>query len=439
MHGMRQDDAQVDALLGDSAIVVEHVAKRYHGLAAQLLVAPTPLLTRAFKGRRPEGLDDPEDADEDGDDVEPDEEDEAAEIPSAGSTKPLWALRDVSFRAAPGEAIALVGGHGSGKTTLLKILAGAALPSSGSAVLRSRPSPLVAHAVQFVLPTYSPRRNAAFVGAFAGVSRRRLRPKLPAIFEFAGIGAREQRGPATTKPLELTLGVILHMDTDVLLLDDPFAVLGPASSERCLERIKQRRDEGATIVLETADRSAMFELCTRALWLDEGRIVRDGPVGEVLDAFDEAAARARAAGPAATDSETLHGFNETAAIAGVAGETDGDSVRVIVEVELVRPGVPFVLGAGLATAAGHGFWFEQPRPVESTHAGLHRFELVASNLPEGQYEGRVQVTLPRDEGDATIGRDRAFAVAVGASHEETPAVPDDVTWEPRSGAWQPLD
>lgn len=415
-------------------IAAEGLSKAYHDIAERVFEAPTPVLTRAFRGRRPTGLEE-EVQDDDDDDQGLDDgdlEEEPGDALAEAAEAAVWGLRDVTFRIPAGSAAAVVGGSGSGKTTLLRILGGALPPTAGAAVLAGRPSPLINLAVQLMVPTLGPEANVAIAGALIGQGRRRVRPHVEAILELAEVSARDRRVGVTQTPYKVAVASALLLDAQVLLLDDPFAAARGAFRDAVLETVDRRRADGATVLIETRDRDAIARLCERALWLDQGTLAGAGPTAGVLAAYDASAAAASAAAP---HPEAAPGFNETAAVVSATGEAhpSGD-VSIALRLEVARAAVTLQAGVGLERSDGVGLWFEQPDPVVCETPGFHRFQLLAHDVPPGRYAGRVQARLFEGGAETVISRREAFEVSVGAPTDE-PAARTEPHWERRDASW----
>jgi len=417
------------ALSDTEAVVADGLSKCYFGLADRLYRAPTPILTRARRGRRLDG------GFEDDDDDDDDDEDVGEGGPPA---EEVWALQDVSLTVARGEAVGLIGDVGSGKTTLLRVLGGVAPATSGRAALRGKPSPLAHVAVQFMETGFSPAYNAVLVASLTGTSKRKLRPRLRSILEFAGVPEREWTYPATRSPFHVAVATALNLDANVLLLDDPFSVADEEFRERCEHLIEKRRDEGAAILLESQDPPVLRRLCGRSLWLDGGRVVADGPTEEVLSAYAAGGEHASANG-SQSGEESPRGFNELSAIAAVDAESPGPGLLAIdVLIEQARGPLFVQVGVGLERADGYALWLEQSEPVKCKRGGFHRFRLEAADVPDGVYVGRVTVRLHKGVKRWVIGRRGAFSTAVGRTGELARSVEarsDGAVWEPHEGEW----
>jgi lipopolysaccharide transport system ATP-binding protein len=212
----------------------------------------------------------------------------------------FWALRDVSFEVPARGSLGIVGPNGAGKTTLLKILGGITQPSTGRAAVRGR------IATQFGLgagfhPYLSGLENARLQGTILGLTNAEVRRRLPAIVTFAGLdGAIDRPLWTYSSGMAARLGfaVAVHVDFDVLLLDEALSAGDAGFRSRCQERLTGFRAAGRTLVIVSHGSESIRDLCDQALWLERGQVRRLGPAGEVVDAY-EADARAAGAAPAA--------------------------------------------------------------------------------------------------------------------------------------------
>jgi ABC-type polysaccharide/polyol phosphate transport system ATPase subunit len=199
----------------------------------------------------------------------------------------VQALRDVSFNVEPGEAFGVVGANGSGKSTLLKLIAGTAKPTTGTLEVEGRVSALLEIGAGFH-PDFTGRENAFLNGSLLGISRKEMQRQMPAIEEFADIG-RFFDAPVKTYSsgmyMRLGFAVAIHLDPDVLLVDEVLAVGDEYFQHKCFARIAEFRKARKTIVLVTHDLGAVARLCDRAIWLDQGVVSASGTVRDVVNAY----------------------------------------------------------------------------------------------------------------------------------------------------------
>lgn len=194
-------------------------------------------------------------------------------------------LDGVSLSIAPGEAVALVGRNGSGKSTLLSILSRVYLPTAGTAAVRGRMMSLLELGTGFD-PDLTGTQNVFFNGIILGLSREEVLGRYEAILEFAELDGSQMDLPVRmySSGMQLRLGfaIAVHLDADVLLLDEGLAVGDEGFQEKCFAKIEEFRTQGKTILMVTHEMDHVERLARRVLWLDGGRIRRDGDVESVL-------------------------------------------------------------------------------------------------------------------------------------------------------------
>jgi lipopolysaccharide transport system ATP-binding protein len=196
----------------------------------------------------------------------------------------VWALRDVSLVVEPGEAVGLIGRNGSGKTTLLKLVAGILKPTVGRVAVGGRVGSLLELGAGFH-PEFTGRENVFLNGSILGLSRRAIRRHLDEIVAFAELEPfldLPVRTYSSGMIMRLGFAVAAHLEADVLLLDEVFAVGDEEFQRKCFGKIFELKRRGATIVFVSHDAAAVERLCTRGVLLREGRVEVDGPVREAI-------------------------------------------------------------------------------------------------------------------------------------------------------------
>ncbi|HZU05701.1 MAG TPA: ABC transporter ATP-binding protein [Chloroflexota bacterium] len=204
-----------------------------------------------------------------------------------GWREEFWALRDVSFAVAPGEALGVIGTNGSGKSTLLKLATRLLRPTRGRVEVHGRVAALLELGAGFH-PELSGRDNIYLHAAVLGIPRRRVEERFADIVAFAGLERfvdTPLKHYSAGMQARLGFAVAVHVDPEVLLLDEVLAVGDLQFQARCLERIRALHAEGRTVLLVSHDLQAVTELCTQALWLHEGRVRAIGPPAEVVAAY----------------------------------------------------------------------------------------------------------------------------------------------------------
>jgi ABC-type polysaccharide/polyol phosphate transport system ATPase subunit len=204
----------------------------------------------------------------------------------------MWALRDVSFSVRGGETLALVGGNGAGKSVLLKILARVTKPSTGIARLRGRIGAMLEVGTGFH-GMLSGRDNIHLSGAILGVPPATIARRFDEIVDFAGVERfvdTAVRHYSSGMQARLAFAIAAQLETEIMLLDEVLSVADRDFRERCIDRIRHAATMGRTVILVSHDDELVEKSCTRALWLDHGRIVMDGASADVLRAYRDASA-----------------------------------------------------------------------------------------------------------------------------------------------------
>src|SRR5438093_8380654 len=206
------------------------------------------------------------------------------QIPSAEA---VYALKDVSFSVDRGQCFGVVGANGSGKSTLLKLIAGTAKPTTGTIDVEGRVSALLELGAGFH-PDFTGRENAYLNGSLLGLSRKQMDAAMPEIERFADLDRFFDAAVKTYSSgmyARLGFSVAVHLDPDVLLVDEVLAVGDEYFQHKCFAKIADFRRQGRTIVLVSHDLGAVARLCERALWLDAGRVAVSGAVRDVVNAY----------------------------------------------------------------------------------------------------------------------------------------------------------
>jgi lipopolysaccharide transport system ATP-binding protein len=199
----------------------------------------------------------------------------------------VWALRDVSFSVARGEAFGIIGANGSGKSTLLQIVAGILRPTSGSAEVNGRLSVLLELGSGFS-PEFTGRDNVYLNGSLLGLSREEIGARFDDIERFAGIGSfieQPIKTYSTGMVLRLAFAVAAHVDPEVLVVDEALAVGDISFRQRCMRKIHDLRAHGVTILFVSHETSDVKALCDRCLWLRNGVVEALGGADTVVGQY----------------------------------------------------------------------------------------------------------------------------------------------------------
>lgn len=200
----------------------------------------------------------------------------------------LNAVQDVSFTVHPGESVGLVGRNGSGKSTLLKMLAGIIPPHEGQIGIGGSIASMLELGSGFH-PDFTGRENVFMNGAIHGLSEREVRRRLDEIVDFAELEDfidMPVRTYSTGMQMRLAFAVAAHVNPDVLLLDEVLAVGDGAFQSKCVSRIESFLSDGGTLIFVSHASGAVAQICSRALLLESGRLIADGPSEDVLKEYD---------------------------------------------------------------------------------------------------------------------------------------------------------
>jgi ABC-type polysaccharide/polyol phosphate transport system ATPase subunit len=197
----------------------------------------------------------------------------------------FWALKNISFSISAGETVAIIGTNGSGKSTILKLISRIIDPTTGVIMVDGRLSALLELGAGFH-PDLSGRENIYLNGSILGLSRKVMKQKLDSIIAFADIGDFIDvpiRNYSSGMQMRLGFSVAVHVEPQIILFDEVLAVGDYNFQLKCLERIKQLQAQGVTILFVSHDFKAVQDLCTRALWLENGALRADGAVADILE------------------------------------------------------------------------------------------------------------------------------------------------------------
>jgi lipopolysaccharide transport system ATP-binding protein len=199
----------------------------------------------------------------------------------------VWALRDVSFQIEPGESVGLVGRNGSGKTTLLRLIAGIFAPTDGRVDVNGSVGSLIGLGAGFH-PEFTGRENVFLNGAIHGLKRSYVREQMDEIVAFAEL-ERFIDLPVRTYSagmyMRLGFAIATHLRSDVLLLDEVFAVGDESFQRKCFGKIFEFKNRGGTIMFVSHAAPAVESLCERSILLRAGRLEFDGRTHDVLSRY----------------------------------------------------------------------------------------------------------------------------------------------------------
>lgn len=312
----------------------------------------------------------------------------------------FFALRNVSVDIEMGTTVGLIGPNGSGKSTLLKTIGGIIQPTSGTVQHRGRVAALLELGAGFH-PDLTGRENVFLNAAILGISTAETQENFAEILEFSGIGQfidTQVKFYSSGMYVRLAFAVAVHVDPDILIVDEVLAVGDEPFQRKCMDRIRDLQRQGKTIVLVTHSLDQVAEFCDRAIVLESGHVAFDGPPGLAIRALrkDFEAIRVQHAAEVAPDQElasppissvTLRRLisNEAADVIAT-----GDGLAVEISLDLDQAVDEWVVGMGIETAVGQvvfGTNSERLKVQTSRIDGkrVFRFELAALSLGQGQY------------------------------------------------------
>jgi ABC-type polysaccharide/polyol phosphate transport system ATPase subunit len=322
------------------------------------------------------------------------------------------ALRDVSFLVEPGSAVGLVGRNGSGKTTLLRLLSGIIRPTSGHVEVGGRVGSLLELGAGFH-PDLTGRENVFLNGSIHGLKRAYIREQLDEIVAFAGLEEfidLPVRTYSSGMYMRLGFAIAAHIDADLLLLDEVFAVGDEQFQRKCFGKIFEFKQRGGTIVFVSHDAAAVERLCDRAILLRNGAVEFDGPTHDAIVRYrrllagerdpDERGAGLKewGSGEARIESVALLGPDGDERTQLLAGEPFALRLRIAAEAQVPPPRVSFELrdSSGLLLAG------ESQSTAElgwDGGGGTVRFEVERPPLSDGRFQLRLGLS---DESGARL-------------------------------------
>lgn len=200
--------------------------------------------------------------------------------------KDFWALRGVDFSIQRGQTVGIVGRNGSGKSTLLQMIAGTLTPTEGKVHVRGRVAALLELGSGFN-PEFTGRENVYLNAAILGLTRSQIDRRIKSILDFADIGEfidQPVRSYSSGMSVRLAFAVIVHVDADILIIDEALAVGDAFFSQKCMRFLRDFQKRG-TLLFVSHDAAAVTNLCERAVWLEHGQVKLAGSSQEVIEAY----------------------------------------------------------------------------------------------------------------------------------------------------------
>lgn len=196
-------------------------------------------------------------------------------------------LKGINLKIKKGETVALIGVNGSGKSTLLKLMTKIIYPNKGKITTNGKLTSLLELGAGFH-PDFSGRENIYFNASIFGLTRKEIDDRLESIIEFSELGSyidNPVRTYSSGMYMRLAFSVAINVDADILLIDEILSVGDQHFQEKCFKKMKELRDQGKTMVFVTHSMESVKNLCSRAVWLYEGKIRMDGDTKEVVEEY----------------------------------------------------------------------------------------------------------------------------------------------------------
>ncbi|MBS0230943.1 MAG: ABC transporter ATP-binding protein [Proteobacteria bacterium] len=216
----------------------------------------------------------------------------------ASGREEYWALKDVNFEVAEGEAIGIIGNNGAGKSTLLKVLSRITPPTTGRASVRGRLSSLLEVGTGFH-PELTGRENVFLNGAILGMRKHEVQRKFDEIVAFSGVEKfidTPVKRYSSGMYVRLAFAVAAHLEPDVLIIDEVLAVGDADFQKRCLGKMNDVARQGRTVLFVSHNMAAVQKLCTRAIWMRDGSVAMAGATESVITEYLDSGSRRLADG-----------------------------------------------------------------------------------------------------------------------------------------------
>lgn len=333
----------------------------------------------------------------------------------------FWALRDVDLVITSGSTVGLIGANGSGKSTLLKAIGGIIQPTSGTVRRRGRLAALLELGAGFH-PDLTGRDNVYLNAAILGLTRKQTDRYFDAIVDFSGIERfidTQVKFYSSGMYVRLAFAVAVHVDPDVLLVDEVLAVGDEPFQRKCMDRIKSFQREGRTIVLVTHALDQVADICDRAVVLDSGHVAVDGTAREAIRTlradFDvqttiERETRSEVTGAHVVSVEAFDGSGRP-----VRRHVPGEDLVVRVTVETSEPLEDWVLGIGIDTPTGQQVFGTNTQLLDQPLAplvGRRTVDVRLNRLSLGEGDYHLHGALAQWDGPAFTRLSEAASLSV---------------------------
>jgi len=325
----------------------------------------------------------------------------ATRVEGSGNCETFWALKDVTFNIRKGETVGFIGRNGAGKSTLLKILSRITEPTTGLARIHGRIASLLEVGTGFH-GELSGRDNIYLNGAILGMKKAEIARKFDEIVAFAEVEKfidTPVKRYSSGMYLRLAFAVAAHLEPEILIVDEVLAVGDTSFQKKCLNKMHSVGKEGRTVLFVSHNLSAVTSLCQRALWLNQGRVVSDGPSQQTVSEY-LSSGLLMIAQQEWPDASVAPGNDIVRARAMRLRTEDGRTTDIVdirepvaleIDFEVLKPGHVLVPCIGLANEEGLAVfishdhdpaWRRRPRPVGCFSSTVH---IPGNFLSEGRF------------------------------------------------------
>jgi len=340
-------------------------------------------------------------------------------------TEDFWALRDIDLEIAAGTTVGLIGANGSGKSTLLKVIGAIIQPTTGTVRRRGRLAALLELGAGFH-QDLTGRENVYLNAAILGMSQAETARHFDAIVEFSGIEPfidTQVKFYSSGMYVRLAFAVAVHVDPDLLLVDEVLAVGDEPFQLKCMDKIRSFQHEGRTIALVSHSADQVGDLCDRAVLLRGGRIAVDGSPQDGIRALREAFDADRREHEEEAAEQPLGRIARVAVVdssgAPASVVRPGDALRIAVGVELRQAIEPWILALSIETPRGQFVYGTTSTRLGVTLPGSPGHREVEISLPDlrlgtGQYVVRVRASAADGETIDLVTQAAMFSVEASA-------------------------
>lgn len=309
-----------------------------------------------------------------------------------------WALKGIDLSVAEGEAVGVIGDNGAGKSTLLKLIAGTLLPSTGRLTCQGRLTAILELGTGFH-PEFSGRENLYYAGSLMGVRRQEIAQRFDRIVAFAELGSvidQPIKTYSTGMVVRLAFSLVTSVDPEILIIDEALAVGDRKFQKRCLDRMIEIQQTGTTILFCSHSMHHVTQFCTRAMWLEQGRVKELGQAEAVIDHYIDAAMQANgepSESSPGSPADQSHPRCRVDAVELVPAPRvrRGEMLTVVIDFTVLEA-ADYVFGVAInrkdsGTRLVAETSLENGHPVTPLAAGRYRFklQLETSSLRAGTY------------------------------------------------------